>query len=151
MGPGEILTLGSALFWTMHIFVTERAVNFHDAVDLTFYEMVFISVLCTFVAYYYEEAEWEFNHLITNWMPITAMGLMECIGFTLSAMGQMHAPPTHVALILATEAVFATIGGYSFLQEVFNSREIVGCLLMLASMLLAKIESDDESAKENKQ
>ena len=120
------------------------AVTRHDAVDLTFYEMIFISILCTLVAFYYEEREWELHHLAQNWIAITAMGLMECVGFTLSALGQVHAPPTHVALILATEAVFATVGGYTFLDEVFTSRESVGCLLMMASMLLAKLDEEDD-------
>jgi len=40
IGYGESLTMGSALFWTMHILVTERAVEHFDPVDLTFYEMV---------------------------------------------------------------------------------------------------------------
>jgi drug/metabolite transporter (DMT)-like permease len=62
LGHGEVLTLGSACFWTIHIFATEWAVTKHDAVDLTFYEMIFISVMCTVVAFYYEEGEWEVIH-----------------------------------------------------------------------------------------
>jgi len=95
----------------------------------------------------FEEGEWKLPHLAHNWLAVFAMGMMECVGFTAAALGQVHAPPTHVALILATEAVFATIGGYTFLSEVFSVREAVGCLLMMASMLLAKLDENEKESK----
>ena len=153
LGHGEILTLLSALFWSLHIFVTEKAVQSHDAVELTMNEMNVLAVGCSIFAILLEEKEWEFTHLLSNWVAIVAMGLMECIGFTLSALGQMHAPPAHVALILATEAVFATIGGFTFLHESFTTSESIGCLLMMASMLIAKSDeymgsTDDAKSKQ---
>ena len=147
IGHGELLTLLSAIFWTLHIFVTEKAVQCHDAIELTMNEMTYLAIFCSIFAGIWEEGEWEFRHLLSNWVAIVAMGLMECIGFTLSALGQMYAPPTHVAIILATEAVFATIGGYTFLNEAFTMRESFGCFLMMASMVIAKIGEYNENKR----
>jgi drug/metabolite transporter (DMT)-like permease len=55
------------------------------------------------------------------------------------AMGQNYSPPTHAAIILSLEGVFASISSYLFLGEVLSMREIMGCLLMLISTLVAKV------------
>ena len=147
VGHGELLTLLSAFFWTLHIFVTEKAVQYHDPVELTMNEMTYLAIFCSIFAGIWEEGEWEYTHLLANWIAIVAMGLMECVGFTLSALGQIYAPPSHVALILATEAVFATIGGYTFLNEGFTLRESFGCLLMMSSMAITKFGEYDDSKR----
>jgi hypothetical protein len=48
------------------------------------------------------------------------------LGFTLMAVGQNYSPPTHAAIILSLEGVFASIASYFFLNETLNHRELTG-------------------------
>jgi drug/metabolite transporter (DMT)-like permease len=150
LSHGVLLTLGSALFWTGHIFTTERAVEVCNPVEVTHYEMIIVAFVCTFFALFLEKGEWHVNHILDNWISISTVGVLECVGFALAAQGQVTAPSTHVALILATEAVFATIGGYTLLGEAFTKTEAVGCMLMMVSMLIAEMDGMDWKGSSSK-
>lgn len=71
------------------------------------------------------------------------------VAYTLQAVGQKYAPPSHAAIILSMETVFAVIGGYLFLQEILGFKEIIGCLLMLAGMLLSQLGALQPTAKDS--
>jgi drug/metabolite transporter (DMT)-like permease len=49
------------------------------------------------------------------------------------------APPTHAAIILSLEAVFAALAGWLFLGEELTLRALFGCGLMLGGMLVAQL------------
>lgn len=57
----------------------------------------------------------------------------------LRAVGQTFSPPTHAAIILSLEGVFAAIASYIVLGEILSVRELLGCSLMLAATCLAKV------------
>jgi drug/metabolite transporter (DMT)-like permease len=42
------------------------------------------------------------------------------------AVGQNYSPPTHAAIILSLEGIFASIASYFFLKETLNHRELSG-------------------------
>jgi hypothetical protein len=46
------------------------------------------------------------------------LAVSEGLGFTLMAVGQNYSPPTHAAIILSLEGVFASVASYMFLDEV---------------------------------
>ena len=47
--------------------------------------------------------------------------------------------PAHAAIILSLETVFAALAGWLLLGEVLGGRELLGCGLMLAGMLLSQL------------
>ena len=55
------------------------------------------------------------------------------------AVGQTYSPPTHAAMILSLEGVFASVASYTFLDETLSYRELSGCALMLLATLIAKV------------
>jgi drug/metabolite transporter (DMT)-like permease len=55
------------------------------------------------------------------------------------AVGQTYSPPTHAAMILSLEGVFASVASYTFLDETLSYRELSGCALMLLAALTAKV------------
>lgn len=61
------------------------------------------------------------------------------IAYTLQVFGQKYAEPSHAAIILSLETVFASIGGWLILRENLGFRGYLGCALMLIGMLLAQI------------
>jgi drug/metabolite transporter (DMT)-like permease len=59
----------------------------------------------------------------------------------LQIIGQKKASPSHAAIILSMETVFAAIGGYLLLDEQLRLPELVGCGLMLAGMLVSQLNA----------
>lgn len=74
------------------------------------------------------------------WLPILYTGLFSsAVGYTLQILAQKDANPTVVSLLLSLESVFAALGGAVLLHERMGGREIIGCVLMLAAVILAQL------------
>jgi len=75
----------------------------------------------------------------------TAAGIVVCGLFAsagallVQTVAQRFTPPTHTAIIFATEPVFAVLAGWLLLDERLGTSGAVGCLLILAGMLAAEM------------
>jgi drug/metabolite transporter (DMT)-like permease len=78
--------------------------------------------------------------LIAAAVPILYGGVFSVgVAYTLQVVGQRVAPPSHAAIILSLEAVFAALAGWLLLGEELALRALFGCGLMLAGMLAAQL------------
>lgn len=82
--------------------------------------------------------------------PTLYSGIMSAgVAFTFQALGQRHAPPSHAAILLSLEAVFAALSGWIMLDERLTARGWLGCLLMLAGTLISQIPTERPKAQTN--
>jgi drug/metabolite transporter (DMT)-like permease len=71
---------------------------------------------------------------------IVLTGLAATAGaFLVQTVAQRFTPPTHTALIFATEPVFAALFGRLVLAERLGPGSLAGCLLILAGMVTAEL------------
>jgi drug/metabolite transporter (DMT)-like permease len=63
------------------------------------------------------------------------------IAYTLQAVGQKDADPTIASLILSLESVISAISGFFLLHQVLTRREVLGCVLMAAAIVLVQLPS----------
>jgi drug/metabolite transporter (DMT)-like permease len=61
------------------------------------------------------------------------------MAFTLQVVGQRHTPAADAAIILSTEAVFASLGGMIFLGERLSLFQFSGAGLILAGILAVEL------------
>lgn len=54
-------------------------------------------------------------------------------------IGQRYTSPTVASLILSLESVFAVLFGWLLLHEALSGRELAGCALMFAAIVLAQL------------
>lgn len=73
-------------------------------------------------------------------LAVTAV-LATAAAFTIQSWAQQHLPPTHTALILTLEPVFAALTSLFFFHERFGPRELIGAALILGGILLAELFS----------
>jgi drug/metabolite transporter (DMT)-like permease len=59
--------------------------------------------------------------------------------FTIQSWAQQHLPPTHTAILLTLEPVFAWLISLLFLHEHLNSRSLLGALLILAGIASSEL------------
>ncbi len=75
-----------------------------------------------------------------SWIAILYTGIFSCgVGYTLQAVGQRSLNPALASLIMSLESVFSTIFGWLILHQVMSIRELSGCALIFAAVLLAQI------------
>jgi drug/metabolite transporter (DMT)-like permease len=94
------------------------------------------------VSAFIETTTWSQVRAATNVL-IYAGVITVGVAYTLQVIAQERADPTHAAIILSLEAVFGAVGGYLFLQEQLSGRELMGCALMLAGMLVSQLSWRD--------
>lgn len=137
---GDLLQIIGAFFWAVHIQLIDRFVKNVDALKLSSIQFATCAVLSLIVAFIFEEIS--LSGLSGALIPILYGGIMSTgVAYTLQAIGQKSAKPSHAAIALSMESVFAAIGGAWLLQERFSSRGYIGCGLMLLGMLIAQTEN----------
>ncbi len=137
---GDFLEVIGAFFWAIHIQLIGRFVKNVDAIKLSSIQFATCSVLSMVVALIYEDIT--MSGLSAALVPIFYGGVMSAgVAYTLQAVGQKGAKPSHAAIALSMESVFAAIGGAIMLEEILPVKGYAGCALMLLGMLIAQSEN----------
>ncbi len=140
INPGDALVLLGAAFWAGHVLLIDRIAAKLDNLLLSFLQFLFCGLLCALIAFVVEDDKFNTNNMLLTWMPLLFAGALTVgIGHTLQVVGQKSAPASHAAIIMSLEAVFAALGGWLWLNEQLNNRELLGCALMLAGVLLSQV------------
>ena len=61
------------------------------------------------------------------------------MAYTLQIVGQVGMNPTVASLILSLESVFAVLSGWVILGETMGVKELIGCGLIFAAIVLAQM------------
>lgn len=139
IGKGEMLTLISTVFWTLHITYTDIATTFVDILSMMVVQLLVVAGLSYIAALMCEPQLWFWHHILLFLPWMLFLAVVEGLGFTLMALGQHYSPPTHAAIILSLEGVFASIASYFVLKETLSYHEFMGCCLMLGATFIAKM------------
>ena len=77
---------------------------------------------------------------LSAWIPILYAGVLSCgVAYTLQIVGQNGLNPTVASMIMSLESVFSVIAGLIILGERMGVRQLAGCGLIFAAILLAQI------------
>ena len=73
------------------------------------------------------------------WFSLFYAGVLSTgVAFTLQIIGQREADPAPAAVIMSLESLFGALAGWLVLGETLSAREIGGCALMGAGMLVTQ-------------
>jgi drug/metabolite transporter (DMT)-like permease len=148
LARGDALELMGAVLWALHVIVIGRLAG--QGADVLWFSITQFGVcgLLNLLPALAVDPQGAGN-LFTSWPVVVYAGLVPtAIGYTLQVAGQKHAPPVDAAIILSLEAVFGTLFGYLFLQELLSPRQLIGCALMLAAMILAQLRPSEEPVQQ---
>ena len=135
---GDLLEIIGAFFWAVHILVIDYFTKKVDALRLSCIQFAMCSALSIITALIFEDIS--VSGLSQAAIPILYGGLLSVgVAYTLQVVAQKHAKPSHAAIILSMEAVFAALGGALLLKENMGVRGYLGCALMFAGMLLTQV------------
>ena len=138
VNEGDFYTLLCAFCFSAHILVIDHFTQKVDGVQLSCAQFFVVTVLSSLGMLATETPTWE--ALQTSALPILYVGIFSSgVGYTLQILAQKDSNPTVVSLLLSLEAVFATVAGAVILHDQMSGREYLGCVLMLAAVILAQL------------
>ncbi|HDI83004.1 EamA family transporter [bacterium] len=133
---GDLLVLLGAVFWTFHVIYISKFTKGKDPLKLAFGQFLVCGILGMGVAFVLEDIS--MSGVFNAGIPLLYAGVLSSgIAYTLQVVGQKRAHPSHAAVILSLESLFAAIGGFLLLHEVMTPKEILGAALMLTGMMIS--------------
>lgn len=73
-------------------------------------------------------------------IPLLYTGVLSCgVAYTLQILGQRELKPALASLIMSFEAVISAIAGWLILGQQLSIKELAGCAVMFAAILLAQM------------
>jgi len=138
LAPGDGLELLGAIFWAGHVLLIGWLSPRTRALPLAVAQYVVCSVLSLACAVVFEEVT--LAGIRGAALPILYGGLLSVgLAYTLQVVAQRDAKPTHAAILLSFECVFAAVGGALVLGESLGGRGLFGCALMFGGVLLSQL------------
>ena len=138
LGPGDGWIMVSAMFYAGHILVVDGFNRRADCMKMSLLQFVTASLVCTVIAALTEHPT--MKAVLSCAIPLLYMGIAGSgIAFTFQILGQRDASPTASSLILSMESVFAVMAGWLLLGDMLSLRELFGCMLMMAGIVLAQL------------
>ena len=149
---GDLLTLACALFFAMHIQYVARVGGETECVRMSCVQFLVNALLSAVGMALFESPSW--SAVASCWLPILHAGVLSGgVAFTLQIVGQQYTSPTLASMLLSLESVFAAIFGAILIpSQALQGRELFGCALMFAAIVLAQLpQKDTAKAAETEQ
>ncbi len=138
IGKGDLLVMVCAFLFSLHILVIDYFSPRADGVKMSCIQFLVCGILSGIPALLFEHPH--FSQLTAAWMPILYAGVLSCgVAYTLQILGQKDMNPTVASLILSLESCISVLAGWLILGQKLKPREMLGCLVMFAAIILAQL------------
>lgn len=135
---GDWLVLLAAVGFSLHILIIDHFSPGVDGVRMSCIQFFTAGLLCLVPTLIWEQPTW--GALLSAWAPILYAGVLSsAVAYTLQVIGQRDTEPTVASLILSLESVVAALAGWAILGERLSTRELLGCVLAFAAIVLAQL------------
>lgn len=134
----DLIVLAGSVAFSFHILIIDYFTERADGVKLSCIQFFTCGIICLCAMLLFERPS-----LYAIWaarLPILYAGVMSCgVAYTLQIIGQKNMNPTVASLILSLESVISALAGWVLLKQALSGKEIAGCVLVFAAIILAQI------------
>ena len=146
LSSGDLLVLVCAFIFAAHIIVIDRFNAMKtDGILMSciqFFTAGLLMLVCMFI---FETPE--LSSVIAAKYTILYTGIMSCgVAYTLQILGQKKTPPALATMIMSLESVFAALSGCLILHDRLTLRELSGCVLVFAAVILMQMPEREKTA-----
>ena len=135
---GDFRAFICAIFYAVHILLIEKFAPDVDGIKLSCTQFVVSGVITCILMFIFETPQ--MSAILTAIVPLLYSGIMSCgLAYTFQIVGQKYTEATVASLIMCMESVFAVLAGALLLHEVLSGREIMGCVIMFAAIVLSQL------------
>lgn len=143
LSKGDFLVLLCACFFAVHILVIDYFSPKTNGVKLSCIQFLVCGIISLVPMFAVETPV--LARILDCWLPILYAGVLSCgVAYTLQVVAQKDTNPTIASMLLSLESVFAVVSGVIILHEQISMRELVGCVLMFAAIIVAQMPSKEE-------
>lgn len=140
LSRGDTLVLLCAVAFAVHILLVDHFSPRVNGVCLSCIQFFVCGGICAVAMMLIEQPQIE--NIVAVWKPLAYAGIFSCgVAYTLQIIAQKNTDPTVASLLLSLESVFSVIAGWLILGEMLSGRELFGCLLVFAALVLAQLPS----------
>ncbi|MCR5310449.1 MAG: DMT family transporter [Lachnospiraceae bacterium] len=137
IGVGDVWLLGCAFFYALHILAVGKYAPKVDVLKLSSLQFLTCAIL-GIVPMILEKPT--AGAVMDCWLPLCYTGLLSCgIAYTLQMEAQKRVSMTLATVVMSLESVFTLLFGMLILKETVTLREAIGCVIMLAAVLVAEL------------
>ncbi len=135
---GDFLVFICAILFTIHILIIDYFSPKGDGVVISCIQFFVCGIFSGVIMMFTEQVK--MTDLLAAGGPILYAGVLSSgIAYTLQIVAQKDVNPTIASLILCLESVISALAGWLVLNETLTARELFGCALMFAAIILAQI------------
>lgn len=150
---GDPIVFGAAVMFALHIIFISRHVGEHSSAALSFLQVATTAVFATAIfpllaIAHVEHPRWVWTGNLVAAVLITSLG-STVIAFSLQTWAQKYTSPSHAAIIISFEPVFAVLTSWLFAREQIGRRTLLGGALILAGILIAELKAPSPTVPES--
>lgn len=135
---GDFMVLLCAFVFSLHILTVDYFSPKVDGVRLSCIQFFVCGCLCAVPMMIFEHPE--IYQILQAWLPLIYAGVLSSgVAYTLQIITQKHLNPTVASLLMSLESVFAALTGWLILNERLSPKELLGCVLVFAAIILAQL------------
>lgn len=138
LSTGDIYLLLCAFFFTIQITAVDHFAPKVNCVALSMMQFFVTAILSGIGMIFTKIPTWA--DITAAAIPLLYAGVLSCgIAYTLQIVGQKYLSATVATLIMSLESVFAALAGWLILNELLSTKELIGCGLVFAAVILTQI------------
>lgn len=135
---GDILMLLCAVAFAVQITLIDRLGSKLDGLRLNCIQCFVCSAISAVVMVFTETPN--FPNIIACAIPLLYAGCLSMgVAYSMQILGQQRVDSVPASLIMSLESVFAVLSGWILLQERLSPRELGGCVLLFAAVILSQL------------
>ena len=153
MSIGDPIVFGCAISFAIHMIFIARHVQKHSVGALAVVQVATTAILSTIAipiasALHLEQPHWHTSNTLIFAVLITALG-STAFGFSAQTWAQQYTSPTHTAILISLEPVFAAITSWVVANEHLTPRIWTGAALIFLGIMLAELRGSAPAAPES--
>ena len=136
---GDALVLIGAVFWALHIiYIGKIILKFDLPFFIALMQNLIVATLSFVLVLLFEEVD--FSKIKLETIEILYAGILSGgAAFALQIFGQKNISAAPAAIVMSLEGVVAAISAWVILSQILGINNIIGCLLILAGVLLSQL------------
>ena len=135
---GDFMVLLCAVVFSLHILAVDYFSPKVDGIRLSCIQFFVCGCISAFPMVLMEQPH--LSQILQAWLPLAYAGVLSSgVAYTLQIITQKHLNPTVASLLMSLESVFAVLTGWLVLKERLSVKELLGCVLVFAAIILAQL------------
>lgn len=139
IGSGDALVMLCALLFSCQILCVDHFTEkLENVVLLSNIQFVVAAVIGGIGMLIFEQPTWA--NILAAALPILYAGILSgAAGYTLQIIAQKNTDPAVASLLMSLESVFSALAGWVILGQTLSLKELAGCALVFAAVILAEV------------